>query len=329
MDGPGAPDPAQRVAIVGTPREATAALEMLRFSRAELVGIVAHPEPSDRAPGLAMLHSRARATGVPVLSPRGATLPAALQWLAHLALDYVVCTGWSALLTDDMFRVPRHGVLGLARRASPSDTRLVLAPDWAVLRGGTLTGHVLLVLLPAAAGPTAAADGSAQLREEGADAAAPDVYEELARTGLRLLETERADAAIGRSAGTSLGALDDAMPPPLGLTSFDRPAAEVHDWVQAMSRCGTGAFAVLRGEVLLIWDCEPAWGDDRRLPPGTVLGADTGVVVSARGGGLRLLWVQEPARVAEPAAEWFARKARPPGCAFEPVDWSPLAWLRP
>lgn len=327
MDRPGVPERGPRAAFVGTPRQATAALETMRLSGAELVGVVAHPEPSGRAPGLALLHSRARAMGVPVLSPRGATVPAALQWLAHLALDYVVCAGWSGMLTEDLFRIPRHGVVGLAPVVH-SGTRLVLVPDWAVLRAGTSAEHVLLVLLPVATAPTSWP--AAPLHRGDADGSVvPDVYEALARTGARLLETERADAAIGGATSAGGRSTDvESPPPPLGLTSFDRTAAEVHAWVQAMGRCGTGAFASLRGELVVIWDCEPAWGDERRLPPGTVLGADTGVVVSCRGGGLRLFWVQVPGGSVEPASEWFARTSWPPGCAFDPVDWSALSWLR-
>lgn len=329
MDSPGASGPAQRVAIVGTPRSALAGLQALRDRRAHVVGIVTHVDRTGHAAGLAPLLSRARSLEIPVLSPRGATVATALRWLTHLALDHLVSVGWSDLLTDDMFRVARHGVVGLDP-APLRGSRPSLAADWAVLRGGTVTGHVLLVLLPAVAAAAAEPRRAAQAEGLEEDDAASEVYEALARTGDRLLQTERADSAIGRSSGPGVAQLEYGLPASgLGLTSFDRPAADVQRWVQAMKGTAAGAFAVLRGRHLLIWECEPAWGTDRDLPAGTVLGADTGVVVSTRGGALRLLRVQEPGREREPAAEWFLRSDLPPGCAFEPVGWSDLAWLRP
>jgi len=328
VDVPGVPARRRRVAIVGTPRESTVALEMLRGSAAEVVGVVAHPDRAARAPGLAPLLSRTRASGVPVLSPRAATVDAAVQWLAHLALDFVVCVGWSGHLTEDMFRVPRYGVVGL-RPVARDRARTRAAADWAVLRGDTLTGHVLLMLVP----PVDRFPG--QEWQSSADdapvgAAASDTYDALAWTGHRLLQAERADSAVGRGVGGGAAQpTGGTSRPGLGLTSFGRAPADVHRWVQAMARTGSGAFAMLRGEPLLIWECEPAGGSGQRLPAGTILGPDSGVVVSARGGALRLLWVQDPGREAEPAADWFDRRATKPGCAFDQVDWSELAWLTP
>lgn len=329
MDSPGVPAPRRRVAVVGTPRGAAAALEMLRGGGAEVVGVVAHVDRTARAPGLAPLLSRARSAGVPVLSPRAATVEAAVHWLTHLALDYVLCVGWSDHVTDELFRVARHGVIGVEPAASP-EVRPRLAPDWAALRGDTLTGHVLLVLLPGVVGALRTSARPSADGPLGVDVTASSTYDALALTGHRLMQAERVDAGIAAAPGRDLAQLErGGSRPGLGLTSFDRSAADVHRWVQAMGRTGSGAFAVLRGEQVLIWDCEPAaGGSGHSLPAGTVLGADSGVVVSTYGGALRLLRVQQPGREAEPAAEWFGRRGLPPGCAFEPVDWSDLAWLR-
>jgi methionyl-tRNA formyltransferase len=118
--------------------------------------------------------------------------------------------------------------------------------------------------------------------------------------------------------------------PALGLTSFDRSATDVYRWIRALGHPRSGAFSHLRGERVVLWSCERVGEHDSRLPAGTLLGVDgDGVVVTTRAGGVRLLEVQGEGRPPEPAAEWFHRRELPPGCAFEPVDWTSLAWVLP
>jgi len=312
-------------------RDATALLQALVQTSAVVVGVVAHEEAASGRAGLAVLTSRARTHGVPVLAPRGVTIPMAVDWLRNLALDYLVCVGWSGLLTEEMVRVPRHGTVGM-RRSPLLGSRRLAAPDWALLRGETLTGHPMLVLAPGSATPGAADDAPAgDTGRDRGDVEGPDAYDSLAHLATRLLEAELADVAVRRSAGHA----DPERPPepalpPLGLTSFDRTADEVHRWVTALGHPRRGAFAALRGETVVLWSCEPAGTRAIQVPPGTVLGADDqGVVVTTRSGSVRLLEVQAEGQGPEPATSWFARRALPPGCAFEPVSWSPLDWMLP
>ena len=113
----------------------------------------------------------------------------------------------------------------------------------------------------------------------------------------------------------------------MGITSFDRTTAEVHDWIRGQTRPCSGAFAVLRGRRVVLWGAERMAGQRTHAPPGTVLGVDEGgVVVTTRTGAIRLVEVQGAGYPAEPAADWFAREQLPPGCVFDPVDEQTLAW---
>jgi len=318
----------RRVAIVAGVRDATALLQALAGTSAVVVGVVAHDEPSSGRSGLAVLTSRARAYGVPVLSPRGVTIPMAVDWLRNLALDYLVCVGWSNLLTEEMLRVPRHGTVGM-RQTPLLRSRRLAVPDWALLRGETPTGHPMLVLAPGSATPhglDAVLPGD--VGQDGGDGAGHDLLENLAEVASRLLEAELADVAVRRSAGHRLDAAPGPTLSPLGLTSFDRSADEVHRWVTTLGHPRRGAFGTLRRETVVLWSCEPAGSRAIGVPPGTVLGADDhGVVVTTRFGSVRLLEVQAEGEGPEPATSWFARRALPPGCAFEPVSWSALTWM--
>ena len=321
----------RRVAIVAGVRDATALLQALAVTSAQVVGVVAYDEPSSRRAGLAVLTSRARAYGVPVLAPRGVTIPMAVDWLRNLALDYLVCVGWSSLLTEEMLRVPRHGTVGMHRTQLLRSRRLA-APDWALLRGETLTGHAMLVLAPGSLTTGGLHDVMVGDGEpDAADDGAPDPIESLAEVASRLLQAELEDVVVRRSAGHRFeSGPGPTPPPPLGLTSFDRTADEVHRWVTALGHPRRGAFATLRRENVVLWSCEPAGTRSIGVPPGTVLGADDhGVVVTTRAGSVRLLEVQAAGEDAEPATGWFARRALPPGCAFEPVSWAPLDWMLP
>ena len=318
----------RRVAIVASVRDATALLQALAATSSQVVGVVAHDEPSSRRAGLAVLTSRARVYGVPVLAPRGVTIPMAVDWLRNLALDYLVCVGWSSLLTEEMLRVPRHGTVGM-RRTPLLRSRRLAAPDWTLLRGETLTGHAMLALAPG----SLVTDGLHDVRagdgeQDAGDGGEP--FESLAEVASRLLDAELEDVVVRRSAGHRFEPGPGSPPPPLGLTSFDRTADEVHRWVTALGHPRRGAFGTLRRENVVLWNCEPAGTRSIGVPPGTVLGADDhGVVVTTRAGSVRLLEVQAEGEDAEPATSWFARRDLPPGCAFEPVSWAPLDWMLP
>lgn len=321
----------RRVAIVGSVRDATALLQALVETQAVVVGVVAHEEPRTGRAGLAVLTSRARAHGVPVLAPRGVTIPMAVDWLRNLALDYLVCPGWSHLLTEEMLRVPRHGTLGMRRTHSLRSHRLT-APDWALLRGETPTNHTMLAVAPASCVPAALHDGGTEDGggDNGDGRADDGLPERVVEAGSRLLEAELADV-VARGPAEHGHAPAARLPgPPLGLISFDRTADEVHRWVATMGYPRRGAFGILGRELVVLWNCEPAGSRTIRVPPGTVLGADDyGVVVTTRSGSVRLLEVQAGGDAPEPAASWFARRALPPGCAFEPVSWSAFDWLLP
>jgi methionyl-tRNA formyltransferase len=164
---------------------------------------------------------------------------------------------------------------------------------------------------------------------DGGDDTSGDLFANLADLASRLLEAELEDVAVRRRSGSR--ALEQAsapMLPPLGLTSFDRTAEEVHRWVTALGHPRRGAFGTVRRETVVIWSCEPAGSRAIGVPPGTILGADDGgVVVTTRAGSVRLLEVQVEGDGPEPATSWFSRRALPPGCAFEPVSWHSLDWM--
>lgn len=318
----------RRVAIVAGVRDATALLQVLAGTSALVVGVVAHEEPSSGRAGLALLTSRARAYGVPVLAPRGVTIPMAVDWLRNLALDYLVCVGWSSLLTEEMLRVPRHGTVGMRRTPLLRSSRLA-SPDWALLRGETLTGHAMLALAPGSATPGGYdAQLTGEAGHDGGDETGRDLFENLADLASRLLDAELEDVAVRRSGSRALESAPGSTRPPLGLTSFDRTADEVHRWVSALGHPRRGAFGSVLRETVVLWSCEPAGSRAIGVPPGTVLGADDrGVVVTTRTGSVRLLEVQAEGDDPELATSWFTRRALPPGCAFEPVGWSSLEWM--
>ena len=322
----------RRVAIVGSVRDATALLLALTETRAVVVGVVAHEEPRSGRAGLAVLTSRARALGVPVLAPRGVTIPMAVDWLRNLALDYLVCPGWSHLLTEEMLRVPRHGTLGM-RRTSQLRPHHRTVPDWALLRGETPTNHTMLALAPASGVPGGLPEESTEGPGRGTGNGNGDdddgaAIERVVEAGSRLLEAELADVVTRRAGKQRLVPPAPLPGPPLGLTSFDRTADEVHRWITTLGYPRRGAFGVLGREIVVLWSCEPAGSRPISVPPGTVLGPDGyGIVVTTRCGSVRVLEVQAGEDAPEPATSWFQRRALSPGCAFEPVGWSAFDWM--
>jgi methionyl-tRNA formyltransferase len=197
------------------------------------------------------------------------------------------------------------------------------------VRGEPVTGCSLLLLGPGGAGGDLVDQRQVAVTLEDTCASLGD---KLARAGGELLVARLPQLVEGVAPRRPQppfrrSAVLPERTPDMGITSFDRTTAEVHDWIRGQSRPCTGAFAFLRGRRLVLWRAERMVGQQTHAPPGTVLGADEGaVVVTTRTGAVRLLEVEGPRSPAEPAVDWFAREQLPPGCVFDPVDDQTLAW---
>jgi methionyl-tRNA formyltransferase len=319
----------RRVVVIAGPRGAVPVLDALMHAPVSVVGVVAADRAAaDRADAGLEIRRLVSGRDVPVLPCDDPGSSAATRWMQELGPDLVVCAGWTDPLPTPVLALAPRGVAvlhpGLAPRQRPHS-----AVSWAILRGESTTGCSLLVL--------EARPSHGDLVDQRKVAITTDdtwstLEEKLARAAAELLLAHLPGLLDGTAprrpqAPFRRSAVLPERTPDMGITSFDRATSEVHDWIRAQTRPGTGAFAFLRGRRVVLWRAEPMSGHQTHAPPGTVLGVDEGgVVVTTRTGAVRLLEVQGPGSAAEPAADWFAREQLPPGCVFDAVDEQTLTW---
>jgi methionyl-tRNA formyltransferase len=315
-----------RVVFVAGPRDAAPVLESLLRSPVSVVGVVAVGGPGADAD----VEVRRLASGrdLPVRPTRDPGAAPTLQWVHDLRPDLLVCAGWTEPLPVPLLALAPRGAAAIHPTLYPRQ-RPHSAVSWAILRGEPVTGCSLLLL-----GARPAPGDLVDQRQVSitVDDTCATLADKLAQAGGELLisrlpQIVDGTAALRPQAPFRRSAVLPERTPDMGITSFDRTTAEVHDWIRAQTRPFSGAFAFLRGRRVVLWRAERMSGQRTHAPPGTVLGVDAGgVVVTTRTGAVKLLEVEGPGSPAEPAVEWFARENLPPGCVFDPVDEQTLTW---
>jgi methionyl-tRNA formyltransferase len=125
----------------------------------------------------------------------------------------------------------------------------------------------------------------------------------------------------------------------MGITDWDRPPREVHDWIRALTHPYPGAFALMGGRRVFLWSSEAPHRTPGPVPvlegtgaPGTILGFERGALrIAAKGGSLRVTRVQDEGGVEVGGGEWLARHAARAAVAplrFDPVDTRLARWAR-
>jgi len=295
-----------QVVFAGTPTVALPSLEALLGSRHEVAAVLTRPDaPAGR--GRAMRRSpvaeRARAAGLPVLTPARPGDPAFLAQLARIAPDCCPVVGYGALVPPAALAIPKTGWVNL---------HFSLLPAW---RGAAPVQHSLL------AGDDLTGATTFRL-EEGLDTG--PVYgvltEPVRRTDtagdlLDRLATAGADLLIATLDGIEDGRLVPVPQPADGVSLAPRlTVADFRvDWgapavrVDRLLRAGApspGAWTTFRGARMKLAPLAAAAGPDLDLGPGQLQVGAEGVAVGTGTGPVRLGDVQPGGRAAMAAADW-------------------------
>lgn len=321
---------AGRLVFVGALSEAEPAFEVVLGSTAEVAALVTlDPDVGARTPRFVDLAPRAQKRGVPVLRAVGdGDTRSLLPQLRDLAPDLLVCVGWGQPLGPDLLALPPHGAVGFHPSLLPR-FRGSAPVHWAILRGETITGNTMVMLTPGVSNGDIVDQREIVIER---DDTCGTVYDKVTVTGAQMLR-EHLPALLAGTAPRRRQVVhhfDRKLPnrtASMDLTSFERTTTEVYNWIRALARPCTGAFAYMRGERVTLWRAVVLPDRRTRVPAGTVLGVDgSGVVVTTTTGAVRLVEVQGEDAPAEPAASWLHRRGLQPGCVFESVDAATLAW---
>lgn len=302
-----------RIVFAGTPEVALPALEALRVSRHEIVGVVTRPDaPAGRGrrltPSPVAAWAAAHLPGVPVLKPSHPRDPAFQDELRALRPDCCPVVAYGALLPQSALDIPAHGWVNLHFSVLPA-WRGAAPVQWSLWAGDEVTGATTFrIVKELDAGPTF----GVMTQRVRPDDTAGSLLATLADGGSELL--------VQTLDGIADGTLE-ARPQPADGISF-APKIEVDDaridWTQpavAIDRqvraCTPfpGAWTTLDGERMKI---EPvaldAAVDD--LAPGEVQVGKNAVHVGTGTAAVRLGQVKAFGKKLMPAADW-ARGTRP------------------
>lgn len=318
-----------RVVVIGAVHEALPVLEaVIGSDLVTLAGVLTLTRRGTRSvSGAVDLQSAAVRAGAEVLRDDDPNSARALAWVGMLEPDLLVVVGWSQLIGSTLLAMARCGCVGFHASLLPRD-RGHAPVNWAILRGESRTGNTMMLLDRHADTGDIVAQTVIPI---GPDDTCATVYAEVGRSGARmLLEHLPAllDGSVRRTPQTCDGG--EMLPrrvPDMGITDWTRSRREVHDWVRALTKPYPGAFTLLGGRRVMVWETrlesEPGpWGG-----PGEILRADRdGIQVGVGDGSILVTRVSEVGRSPRHARRWLFQARVPVGAVFEPVAPDIAQW---
>jgi methionyl-tRNA formyltransferase len=296
-----------RIIFMGSPEFALPTLRRLIASEHEVVAVYTQPDrPTGRGRKVAPppVKTLALEHGIPVHQPKSISRPENVERLRTLAPDLGVVAAYGQILKQPVLDVPRLGILNVHASLLPRWRGAAPIPA-AILAGDAETGATIMrIVLALDAGPMLAAvrvpiapdDTTGTLTPKVAEAGASLLMDVLPRYERGEIAPEPQDDALSTYAPQIKKS--DA------LIRWDRDEVEtIERQVRAYNPWPT-AFSYLDGQPLRIVEAEALSGPGVR-EPGTIMMADGGFAVSARGGVIAVRKVQPSGGKIMPAAAYL------------------------
>jgi methionyl-tRNA formyltransferase len=328
-----------RVVFVGAVHEAIPALAILLASTAEVAEVITlTAERAASTAGFVDLAPLAGRFAVPVRRCADINAADCVEHIRGLRPDLIVVTGWTRLLSPELLGVPRRGCVGFHASMLPRN-RGRAPVNWAILRGETRAGNTMMFL-------SAGADAGDIIDQEPVQIVPADtcgtVYAKVGAVGARMLRRHlpallegtaprRPQEALGNGASGE-HALLPKRTPAMGVTDWNRPARDVHDWIRALTRPYPGAFTFLDDRKVMLWASAVP---PRRRRYGSLLTGESGRILGCESGGVRVATAGDSLLVTamsdgggepEPAAGWARARGLRAGDRFRPVSPATARW---
>jgi len=319
-----------RVVFVGAVHEAAPALTALLESPCEISAVVTQPRNQASQPcGFVDLAPLAEQHRVPVLRTTDVNEPSTVERIRALAPDLLIVIGWSRLIRRELLSVPPRGCVGCHASLLPAH-RGRAPVNWAIIRGETATGNTMILLESQADTGDIVDQRTIPIGPEDTCAT---LYTQVGAAGADMLRTHLPALLEGtaprRPQRNSEADLLPKRTPEMGITDWNRPARALHDWIRGQTRPYPGAFTLIRGRQVMLWQSlPPECGDPipTGAPPGTVLAVGPAGTTVATGAGC--LTVSEISAPGQPPWPFTALGGAGigPGVQFDPVDAPTARW---
>jgi methionyl-tRNA formyltransferase len=286
-----------RIAFMGTPAFAVAALDALVAAGHELAAVYCQPpRPAGRGKGLhpSPVQARAEALGIPVHTPLTLRAAEAQAAFAALDLDVAVVAAYGLILPPPILAAPRQGCLNIHASLLPR-WRGAAPIQRAILAGDEVTGVTIMRMEAGLDTGPMLLNRETVIGEKDAGALA----KELAAIGAEAIVTTLAQ----------LGTIPEIRQPKDGVTyaskidkgearlDFALPADQISRVVRAFSP-RPGAFFEYLGERIRILSAIVV---EQSGSPGVVL--DNALTIACGSGAIRALRVQRSGKAAMSAEE--------------------------
>ena len=309
-----------RIAFLGTPDFAVAALKALMTTPHEVVMVYAQP-PAPRGRGQDLrpspVQACAEAAGIPVRTPASMRDPAEIEAFAALNLDLAVVAAFGQILPGAVLDAPRLGSINLHASLLPR-WRGAAPIQRAIMAGDRVTGlNIMQMTEGLDEGPVLLSD---TLRIDALETAGT-LHDRLAALGARMV--------VEAVAGLDQGTLIPTPQPDDGVTyakkirpkeariDWSKPADEVDRRIRGLSPF-PGAWFMAPSDKgptrikALLSKPEDTQGEPGTALPGTAL--DDALLIACGTGSVRLLRAQREGKAAQDA-ETFLRGFRLPAGA--------------
>jgi methionyl-tRNA formyltransferase len=303
------PNPPLRIIFFGTPEFAVPTLNALLASRHVVTAVVTQPDrPKGRGQHLypSPVKTAALAAGVPVLQPERLRDESFLQALAALQPDLGVVAAYGKILTDNVLRAPRMGLVNVHASLLPK-YRGAAPVHRAIMAGESLTGITIMRLVRELdAGPMLmAVSRPIDPRETSVE-----VERNLALIGADALQRAVDKLAAGLVPEVPQDASAATYAPKLeksdGIVDWSRQARTIHNQIRGLHPW-PHAYSDLQGQRCLLLESavEPYAPTD--ATPGVILEAEKDrLYVQTGDGALRILRLQMEGRKPLAARDFLA-----------------------
>lgn len=308
-----------KIVFMGTPDFAIAPLHALVRAGHSIVRVYTQPDkPKGRGKKIQApaVKEAAISLGIPVFQPSSMKEDAIFEDLSDLAPDLFVVVAYGHILEERILNIPKLGAVNIHASLLPK-LRGAAPIQWAIARGEKETG-VTTMLMDAGMDT-----GDILLKKaipiEDRDTA-ESLHDKLSVLGAELIVKTITGLEKKEIVPVKQDASQASYAPILkkahGKIDWQKSAEEIDAQIRGMTPW-PGAFALLHGEPLKIFDALPVKADSEGLLPGTVLPASSGTLLVATGkNALMITSLQGSSGKRLKAADYLRGKPIAPGTVF-------------
>ena len=305
-----------RVVFFGTPEFAVPSLNALMGEGFDVVAVVTQP---DRPHGRSRSHTTAPPVkdaalveGLPVLQPERPTGEAFYATIRELDADVGVVVAYGHLLKPELLALPRRGMVNVHPSLLPA-LRGAAPVEWAILRGLESTGVTIMQM-------EAGMDSGPILHQipHGipADITGGELSQHLSELGAQALVEAlvmwESDALRPVPQDHTKATFAPKLTRDLARIEWTKPAEQVSRVILALDP-KPGAWTELDGHEVKLFRAAPVEG---RGAPGTVLTADSRLVIAAGLGAVEVEEVQPAGKDRMSTADWIRGRGVAAGDRF-------------